>query len=272
MPVAQRNEYKRQIRKAYVKITASEVHPNPMLKRCSVWGCGNPTQAHKGKGLSQKLCATHVRHQARHGSPHRNSYRAADMKPYLMSTAQWLRTNKGLPFLQRILASYQALLDGAGPCGRDQWASSMHRKSAKVKVKAALARLRERGVSPNRLLIITLSTWSICEDDISMRALPEFRIVQISKQAGRLASRVIPKGSEAKGFDDRANKGYLKFGWQSFPTVSGPILRELGKAIDDIGSHLADQAVPAILTIKRTRFGQHPSRQPASSSNLLVAS
>jgi hypothetical protein len=272
MPVAQRNEYKRQIRKAFVSTTASEPHPNPMLKRCSVWGCGESTQAHKGKGLSQKLCGKHVRQNARHGSPHRPSYRASDIKPYRMATAQWLRENKASPFLQKIIASYQALLDGAGPCGRDQWASSMHRKSAKVKAKAALARLRERGVNPNRLLIITLATWCICEDDISMRALPEFRIVQIAKQAGRLASRVIPKGSEAKGFEDRANKGYIGFGWQSFPTVSGPILRELGKAIDDIGSHLADQAVPAILTIKRTRFGQHPSRQPASSANLRVVS
>jgi hypothetical protein len=260
----QRSPYAKQIRNAFIKTTASEPHPNPMLKRCSVWGCGEPTQAFAGKGLSQSLCGKCVRHLSRHGSAHCNSYKASDMKGFNWATERWLKANKDVALVKRITAMFDALLNGAG---KPETAMRMLRAPAKDKAKVALARMRVRGIKPVRLLTITLATHAVLQDDQSMRHQgKEFLHVQIARQAHRLAARYVPAAYESRGFGDEIKGGGLKFGHQIFPAGTGIVMRQLGAQIDAIGEHLVDLAVPHILELKRVRFGQHASRQPLANA------
>jgi hypothetical protein len=248
-----RSPYAKQIRNAYVRTTASEANPNARFKTCTVFTCANPTQAHAGKGLSERYCGKHVRHLSRHGSAHYNSYRAADMKPYIWATERWLRENKDHSMVKRIITLFEALLHNAG---KPETAKGMLRAPAKAKAKVALARMRVRGIKPIRLLTITLATRAIVADDksFSHRDGNEFLHVQIARQAHRLAARYVPPGYEDKVKDGKP------WGFKAFPEGTGLVMLELGKTIDAIGEHLADMAVPRIVELKRTRFGQHASR------------
>jgi hypothetical protein len=131
----------------------------------------------------------------------------------------------------------------------------MLRAPAKDKARVALARLKFRGIKPIRLLTITLATRAIVADDqtFSHRG-NEFLHVQIARQAHRKAARFTPVGYEDKVKDGKS------WGFKAFPAGTGIVMRELGKVIDDIGSHLADKAVPSIIELKRTRYGKHATR------------
>jgi hypothetical protein len=249
----QRSPYAKQIRTAHINTTANEPQPNAMFKQCTVFTCSLLTQAHAGKGLSERYCAKHVRHLSRHGSAHCNSYKASDMKPFIWATERWLKANKDVSLVKRIIVMFDALLNGAG---KPETAMAMLRAPAKDKAKVALARMRVRGIKPIRLLTITLATRAIIADDqtFSHRG-NEFLQVQIARQAHRLAARYVPAGYEDKVKDGKP------WGFKSFPAGTGIVMRELGKVIDDIGSHLAEKAVPSIIELKRIRFGQHASRQ-----------
>jgi hypothetical protein len=248
----QRSPYAKQIRTAHIKTTANEPQPNAMFKQCTVFSCALPTQAHAGKGLSERYCAKHVRHLSRHGSAHCHSYKATDLKPYLWATERWLKANQDVSLVKRIIAMFNALLNGAG---KPATAMAMLRAPSKDKAKVALARMRVRGIKAMRLLTITLATRAIIADDQSFSHRGnEFLRVQIARQAHRLAARYVPTG-----YEDKVNDG-KPWGFKAFPAGTGIVMRELGKLIDDIGSHLADLAVPHIIELKRTRFGQHATR------------
>jgi hypothetical protein len=248
-----RSDYAREIRANYIRTIASESNPNARHKHCTVFACGKPTQAFAGTGLSQTYCTAHVRHLARHGTAHRGSYRAAELKPYLWAAERWLKDNASNSLVRRVEVAIEAMLDGAGT---PEIATRMIRADAPRKAKNALARMRVRGVKPQRLMIIVLATHAILKDDQSFSHRgSEFRHVQIARQAHRLAARFVPKGQEAKVKDG------LKWGFKNFPHSAGLVLRELGKTLDEIGGHLVDRALPSLLEMKGQRFGHHKSRQ-----------
>jgi hypothetical protein len=249
----QRSPYAREIRKNYIRTTAREANPNALHKQCTVWACGNPTQAFAGKGLSERYCSCCIRAAQRSGSYHRSSHRAAELKPYLWAAQRWLKDNADNSLVLRVETALEAMLNGAGS---PEIATRMIRADAPRKAKNALARMRVRGVKPQRLMVIVLATHAILMDDqtFSHRG-SEFLHVQIARQAHRLAARFVPKGQEAKVKDG------LKWGFKSFPHSAGLVLRELGKMLDDVGGHLVDLAFPRILELKVQRFGHHPSRQ-----------
>ncbi len=152
----------------------------------------HPTQAFAGKGLSPTYCTSHVRHLARHGTAHRNSYRASELKPYLWAAERWLKENMDNSLVKRIELAFEAMMNGAGT---PEIATRMVRAKAKPKAKNALARMRVRKVKPIRLMTIVLATHAIVEDDHSYSHRGgEFRQVQIARQAHRLAARFVPKG------------------------------------------------------------------------------
>jgi hypothetical protein len=260
----QRSPYAKQIRTAHINTTANEPQPNAMFKQCTVFSCALPTQAHAGKGLSERYCTKHVRHLSRHGSAHCHSYKASDLKPYFWATERWLKANKDVSLVKRIDIMFDALMNGAG---KPVTAMGMLRAPAKAKARVALARMRVRGIKPVRLLTITLATRAIVAADqtFSHRG-SEFLHVQIARQAHRLAARYVPAGYEDKVKDGKP------WGFKAFPAGTGIVMRELGKVIDDIGSHLADKAVPNIIELKRVRFGQHASRQAPQDAAQRIAS
>lgn len=235
---------------------------NARFKRCTVLGCGNPTQAYAGKGLSPTYCTSHVRYLARHGSAHRPSYRASELRPYIWAAERWLKENKGNSFVRRIELAYEAMMNAAGP---PEIATRMIRTKAKRKANNALARMRVRKVRPIRLMTIVLATHAALEDDQSYSHRGgEFRQVQIARQAHRLAARFVPRGYEAKVKDG------IKWGFKNFPHSAGLVLRELGSQLDDLGGHLVDRALPRILELKVQRWGHHPSRQALAASRPSV--
>jgi len=242
---------------------AFEANLDARHKRCIVLGCLRDTQAFAGRGLSQTYCTSHIRHLARHGSAHRNSYRASELKPYLWAAECWLKDNKDNSLVKRIETAFEALLNAAGP---PEIATRMIRAKAKRKAKNALARMRVRKVKPIRLMAIVLATHAILEDDQSdSHRGGEFRQVQIARQAHRLAARFVPKGYEAKVKDG------IKWGFKNFPNSAGLVLRELGSQLDDLGGHLVDRALPRILEFKVQRWGHHPSRQALEASRPSVS-
>ncbi|MEP6828535.1 MAG: hypothetical protein ABJA10_10725 [Aestuariivirga sp.] len=247
--------YAHTIRKALTRTTARESNTNARHKRCTVFGCTNETQAFAGKGLSQTFCTSHVRHLARHGTAHRGSYRAAELKPYLWAAHRWLKENKANSLVTRIEFAFEAMMDGAG---KPEIATRMIRADAKRKAKNMLAVMRVRGVKPNRLMGIVLATHAILRDDQSFSHRgTEFLRVQAARQAHRLAARFTPAGMEGK---KSAPGVKLKWGHESFPYSAGLAMRELGRLLDEIGGHLADRALNPILELKAQRFGHHASR------------
>lgn len=109
-----RNAYAHEIRKNLTRTTAREPQSNARHKRCTAYPCENPTQAFAGKGLSQTYCTSHVRHVARHGTAHRGSYRAAELKPYLWAAQRWLKENKNDTLVKRVEFAFEAMLIGDG--------------------------------------------------------------------------------------------------------------------------------------------------------------
>jgi hypothetical protein len=265
MPSHSRSEYAHEIRKNLTRTTAREANHNARHKHCTVFACGKPTQAFAGKGLSQTYCTSHVRHFARHGTAHRVSFRASELKTYLWAAQQWLKENANDSLVKRIELTFQALLNGDGKA--PEIATRMIRTGAKRKAKNAIARMRVRGVKPRRLMVIVLATHAILKDDQSFSHRGnEFLHVQIARQAHRLAARFVPKGYEAKVHDG------LKWGFKSFPHSAGLVLRELGYQLDEIGGNLIHRALPQIIEMKIKRWGHHPSRQAFEDARLSVAS
>lgn len=233
-----------------LKARAAECSPDA-LSVCSAWGCGRLPQTASGKGLSRRYCTKHVRHYARHGSAHRGSYSAGDLKPYLWAAERWLKAHAGDGIVQAAVKAMAGLL---GSAGRPEITTRMLHATAKARARVALARLRTQGVPPERLLTIALATWALGQDDWSFRADTEFRRVQIAKQAHRLAARHMPAWTEGI---PKASPALLAV--QRFPEATGPVLRELGRMIDHIGGTVAEAALPELLRLKRERWGRHPS-------------
>jgi hypothetical protein len=258
-----RDSYAHEIRKNLTRTTAREPQPNARHKQCTVFGCPRETQAFAGKGLSQKLCTSHVRHLARHGSAHRGSFRAAELKPYLWAAKRWLKENADNSLVKRVEQAMDAMLIGAG---EPVISTRMIRADAGRKAKNALARMRVRGVRPSRLMAIVLATHAILKDDVSFSHRGnEFLHVQIARQAHRLAARFTPRGMEGK---KSAPGAKLKWGHETFGYSAGLGLRQIGGHLDETGGHLVDRALPRILELKVQRCGNHPSRQGLESTRL----
>ena len=253
MPNQRRSEYARTVRNSRIRHDAKQAIPENARSRCIVWGCPNKPQMATGTGLSPRLCQSHLKQRQRHGSPHRKTWPAAELRPYLKSAELWLKQNASQSMVRAVLARMQSLLDTSGG---PETAYATLRADASRKAKAALAKLRVAGIKAERLVAIVLATYAIAEDDDSERTLSEFRTVAIGKQAHRLSARWMPEKAKTLPEGSMARRTYEKF-----EHSAGGVLRELGKAIDEAGNLLVDQATVEILELKRTKFGPHPSRQ-----------
>src|SRR3954467_1859862 len=66
---------------------ARGIHPGT----CAIPSCGPLTMRAAGKGLEAFHCKRHVEHKARHGSHWHRSYRAEELKPYVLAATSYLR-------------------------------------------------------------------------------------------------------------------------------------------------------------------------------------
>ncbi|WP_338632450.1 hypothetical protein [Afipia carboxidovorans] len=220
--------------------------------RCSIPGCRNPTMRAAGLGLAAFHCRKHIEAKARHGSHWHGTYSAAELKPYLVAATSYVRLRaESDRFIKRALTDVALLLEEAGPT---EIATRLKGMSAAKRSRIALARLRVARIKPERFVAIVLAVTALIEEDPGSHRTKEFRTVQIAKALHRLASGTH-KVWEIEDHDGRKRRTEL----HAFPRSSGPVLRLIGKAIEQPCEWVADKHLAAILALKVKRYGPHPA-------------
>ncbi|MEQ9689448.1 MAG: hypothetical protein RLO48_06930, partial [Bauldia litoralis] len=200
-------------------------------------------------------CRRHVEHHARHGSHWHGSYSAADLKPYLRAAESWIKTHGDDTWLKHDLASVGIMLDTSG---RAEPATALRGRSPRERARIALARLRDAGIKPERIVAIALAVHAADREDPITPGCQEFREVQIAKAAHRLASGYHRK------FDWPMRDGDTGvYVIHEYARSTGRVLRHLGKAIDEACSHVVAHHLDAVLALKVDRYGARPLLAPS---------
>lgn len=211
-----------------------------------------------GLGLAAFHCRRHVEHKARHGSHWHGTYSASELKPYLAAATSYVRLRaESDRFIKAALAAIALHLEEAGPT---EIATRLKGMSATRRARIALARLRIARIKPERFVAIVLAVTALIEEDPGSHRTKEFRIVQIAKALHRLASgyhRVWELPDE---------KGRLRkvSELHAFPRSSGPVLRLIGKAIEQPCEWVVDKHLSAVISLKVKRYGRHPALPTAN--------
>ncbi len=237
------------------KIGRRIAESNAGVARCTIPGCKRQTMRGAGNGLSSTHCRYHVQQKARHGSHWHPSYSAGELRPYLKTATMWLKAHQEDRFVAAALAKLDALLLTSGPV--EHYNDLIDMPPAK-KAKVALARVREAGIKPLRLLAIHMAMSALIEEDSGSHRVTEFKIVQVAKCVHRLASGTHRRW-EMWQLND---KPPVVTELHKYPRPSGRPLRFLGKAIDDACGDATSTHLQAFIGLKRVRFGLHPSQLP----------
>ena len=218
---------------------------------CTIPGCSRPTMVTSGVGKAKHHCRYHVQHKARHGSHWHPTYRAADLKPYIVAAGEWLRANASETAVSAARADLDWTLAAAGNVDP---AMNLRGQSPATRARVAFARLREAGVSPDRLIAIYLGVSALIEDDWQSHRTREFRIVQAAKAAHRLAS-----GTHRRWEMWNPLGKSVPVELHVYPRSIGLVLRRIGEKMEAACEPLAARAAPGVLALKSARFGPHPS-------------
>lgn len=211
------------------------------MPRCAIFGCGRPTQAREGKGLSATHCRYHVQWKNRHGSYWKGTYSAAELRPYRLAADRYLRAHAADFWIAAALNGLRATLDGAGPNER---VVDVLRMSPARKARAALARMRTNGVPAERLLRIYFAVSACVVEDVIQPGLDgdEYRLTQIGKAAMRTASGYHSVYGQNSRYD-------------RYPRSGGQALRIIGRTIDDVCMLAAVHHKAAFLAFKVKGYG-----------------
>jgi hypothetical protein len=192
--------------------------------KCRAYGCSRPPQRRSGTGLSEAYCKAHIEFHRRHGSYWRRSFYAAELAPFGKAARAWLRARRDDPTVRRVATALENLMARAGVRVS---AYDLRPLAPKYKARAALARLRDAGVSGVRLIEITLAVSARIAEG-GPYGSHEFLTVQIAKAAHRLASGT-----------HRTRSGLSRIP-SKYPRPEGRVLRLLGGAIWDLAAVAAD--------------------------------
>ncbi len=228
------------------------------MDRCTIPGCRNPTMRNQATGLAAFHCRKHVEHKARHGSHWHGTYNAAELKPYIVAATSYVRLQaESDQFIKAALSAIALLLEEAGPT---EIATRLKGMSATRRARIALARLRVAGIKPERFVAIALAVTALIEEDPGSHRVKEFRIVQIAKALHRLASGYhrVWELPDANGRLRKVSELH------AFPRSSGPVLRLIGKAIEQPCEWVVDKHLSAVVALKVKRYGRHPSLPKAN--------
>ncbi|AWL92636.2 hypothetical protein CIT37_10745 [Bradyrhizobium ottawaense] len=125
---------------------------------------------------------------------------------------------------------------------------------AERRARIALARLREAGIHPERLLAITIAVHSLIEEAPQVvHRIREWRIVAIAKGCHRLASVYRPW--TFIGADGRVRRAAI----QAYPRSAGRVLRYLGEMIERESEWVIEKHLAGVLALKVARYGAHPA-------------
>jgi hypothetical protein len=207
-----------------------------------------------GIGHAEFHCRYHVQFRARHGSHWHGTYKAADLKPYLASAAEWINHHRAELPVALSLRGLQGLLDGAG---QPEDAQNIKRRTGAEKARVAFARLREAGIEAERLLAVHLAVAALIEDDRGSHRAEEFRQVQTAKALHRLAS------GTHKGWEWPMPDGTTRpIESHAYPRSSGVVLRVMGRELDEICGSVSEFAREVVIALRTEKFGPHPSKLP----------
>ena len=223
------------------------------VAHCSVPGCQRPTALATGTGRAPFHCRYHVQRKARHGSHWCPTYRATELRPYVIAASAWLAESSP----QRAAAALEELAYSLAGGGRTVPAMDLRGRPASYRARVAFARLREAGIEPRRLLAIYLGVSALIEDDLGSHRIREFKIVQAAKAVHRLASGTHRSWEM---FNPLGPAVHTEL--HAYPRSSGLVLRKIGETLEKAGDPLAREAVPEIIAMKTKRFGVHPSHLP----------
>jgi len=228
--------------KARIASDASDHFP-----KCVIIGCGQPTPRAEKVGLGIALCRKHQRHRQRHGSPICASPSAKLLKPYLRAANYLIRLKDTDPYVSAARAGLLGLMATAGPV---EIATRLRGLLPAQRARVALARLREAGVMPERLLAIAVAVHALIEDNpTATHRISDWTLVAIAKSAHRLSSGTHIKHE----LRDDSGKLLSRTALHAYPRSSGRVLRHLGRAIENQCEWVIDRHLAEVVALKNAR-------------------
>lgn len=239
--------------KRAIKLRARMADPTAdHLPRCTISdpvtgkACGRPTARAAREGLSAFTCRYHQQFKQRHGSHWCRSPSADLLRPYTTAAIVLLKSRAGDPFLVAALAGLSGIMASAGPV---EIATRLKGLPPEQRARIALARLRDRGVVPTRLLAICVAVHALFEDAPELvHRTTEYRIVAIAKAAHRLAS-----GTHREWAVPQADGGVKHIEMHAYPRSSGRVLRFLGEMIEKECEWIIERNLKEVVAIKRAK-------------------
>jgi hypothetical protein len=215
--------------------------PDVDADTCPIPGCGRPSQARVGSGLSVSWCRYHVQFRNRHGSYWKGTYSAAELRPYRKAAERYIKAHSDDFWIAAALRALRNLMNRAGSV---EAVSAVRAMPPRDKARAALARLRSAKIPPERLLAIHLAVSAALEEDPIGAGSDrnEYRIVQIAKAAHRQRSGDHSVYGPGARYD-------------RYPRSAGLALRHLGKMIDRCCEHVMEKHLGALLALKCSLYG-----------------
>nr|AWL92636.1 hypothetical protein CIT37_10745 [Bradyrhizobium ottawaense] len=190
-------------------------------------------------------------HRQRHGSAWCATPAATALRPYVRAARSFIRLNRADPYVSHALTALGVLMASAGPA---EIGSRLRGLPAERRARIALARLREAGIHPERLLAITIAVHSLIEEAPQVvHRIREWRIVAIAKGCHRLASVYRPW--TFIGADGRVRRAAI----QAYPRSAGRVLRYLGEMIERESEWVIEKHLAGVLALKVARYGAHPA-------------
>lgn len=224
------------------------------LPRCTISNplngkpCGRLTSRAARKGLSAFVCRYHQQFKQRHGSHWCRSPSASLLAPYRRAATAFIGRPCRDAFVSAALFGLRSLMASAGPI---EIAPRLRGMAPEKRAKIALARLRQAGIKPERLLSIAVAVHALIQDrPEKCHRVRDWRIVAIAKAAHRLASGTHKVWSVPEP-DGRVKHIEM----HAYPRSSGRVLRHLGEMIEKECELVIDRHLGAVIALKWTADG-----------------
>lgn len=247
--------------KAQLQAQAADDRSQGEVFRCPQPMCPNLSMRSAGTGLGMFLCERHQERLQRHGHAEVPSIPGPMLRPYVETSRRWIKAEQALGNVrvQHSLFAIKALMTTAGraPSAFDiaQWTSE-------AKAEACWARLREAGVTSERIMGGHLGIVALLQDDTWAPRSTDYAHTQSAKAIWRLASGThlrydvaipVPAATLADGEDAPLSKVLIR----KYPRPRGQALRIIGRELDEACGSLAETYAAVIIALKEQRHGRH---------------
>jgi len=223
------------------EVTRRAAQPSSMFSRCRVVGCTNAARAGTEEGLDTRFCRPHADRYARHGSPYRSSYRAAELAPYRRAARAWVGEHRADPWVANAIDRVTTIYRTSGPPVE---AFRLRGLSPPERAKAAWARLRKAEIDPAAMVAAWLAVELIIAADPTADGKAEFKRVQAAKIVHRMAS----------GTHKRWGEGHDAVELHVYPRSRGRVLRHIGEALEEAVELVVEHWTPPSVHAAQARL------------------